>query len=502
MKCITYIKTILILVVLLVSSACSSVINEKTSNSPSTYEYSLNFEKEDIDDTYSNEKYVVLQGDEDLKINESGTYVLSGELNGSIIVDVGDKQEIKLILDGLTINSKDFASIYIISADKCTITLKDGSQNYLNDSDKYTLIDDNNVDAVIFSKADLVINGSGTLNIDANYKHAIVSKDDLILINGAYNINSVGTAIIGKDSLKIKSGNFNINSDGDALKSDNSEDEGRGYIYIADGNINIDCDDDAIQAYNDLIIDDGIINITNCYEGLEASYITINGGDIDIISSDDGINATNKNEDSNNNSFMSSTNATVKINGGNIYINAEGDGIDSNGDVYIYGGNIIVEGPLSGGDAAFDYETGAYINSGELLMIGQSSMAVGFNEDGSSECNLLYNLDKSYIAGTEIIIKNNSEAILSLTSSKQFNSILFASEKINIGDTIEIIIGDDSYEYTFENVTNTNSENHNIGMPNMDNMQMSDWPNMNDNKGNQFDFKDIDKDKNSNTDAE
>ena len=496
MKHITYIRIILILTTLCVSSACSSVINEEINNNSSSYEYSLGFEKEDIDESYSNEKYVVLQDNEDLKIDEPGTYILSGELNGSIIVDIGDKQNIKLILDGLTINSKDFASIYIVSAEKCTITLKDGSQNYLNDSEEYTLIDDNNVDAVIFSKADLVINGNGTLSIDANYKHAIVSKDDLILINGNYNINSISTAIVGKDSLKIKNGNFTINSNGDALKSDNSEDEGRGYVYIADGDININCVDDAIQAYNNLIIDGGIINIANCYEGLEASYITINGGNININSSDDGINVANKGEDSNNSSFMSSTSATVKINGGNIYINAEGDGIDSNGDVYIYGGSIIVEGPLSGGDAAFDYETGAYINDGEVLMIGQSSMAVGFNEDGSSECNLLYNFDKSFVAGTEIIIKNNNEEILSFTSSKQFNSILLASEKINVGDTIEIIIGDNSYEYTFENVTNTNTGNDNMGVPSMNNMQMGELPNMN-NKDNQFDFKDMDKDKNN-----
>lgn len=485
MKYLKLKKVICILILLLINTACSTVINENISNdNDSTYKYTLYFENEDVDDTYSNEKYVILQDDEDLKINQAGTYVLSGELNGSIIVDVGDKQEVKLVLDGLTVNSNDFAAIYIISADKCTITLKEGSQNYLNDSGSYTLIDDNNVDGVVFSKADLVINGKGTLNINANYKHAIVSKDDLILIDGTYNINSISTAIVGKDTLKIKDGTFNIKSEKDALKSDNSEDEGRGYIYIASGNINIDCGDDAIQAYNDLIIDDGTINITNCYEGLEASYITINGGNISIVSSDDGINAANKGEDSSENAFMSSTNATVKINGGNIYINAEGDGIDSNGDVYIYGGNVIVEGPLSGGDAAFDYETSAYINNGEVFMIGQSSMAVGFNEDGSSECSLLYNLDKSYVAGTKITITNNEETIFEYTVSKQFNSLLLASEKINVGDTIKIIIGDDTYEYTFESISNTNKTN-NMGMPNMNNMPMgNERPDMNNNQFN------------------
>ena len=107
-------------------------------------------------------------------------------------------------------------------------------------------------------------------------------------------------------------------------------------------------------------------------------------------------------------------------------------------------------------------------------MIGQSSMAVGFNEDGSNECNLLYNLEKSYIAGTKITITNNEETIFEFTAKKQFNSILIASKKISINDTVEIIVGDDTYEYTFESISNINKGSNNMGIPSTNNMPTGD----------------------------
>lgn len=447
-------KLFITILILFLMSGCSSVISTSSNNSKS-YDYKLYFDDEDIDDTYDDENYVVLDGSCDFRIDEAGTYILSGTLNGSVIIDVSKNDEVKLVLDGVTINSDDFASIYIIEADKVTITLASDSENYLSDSgSEYTQIDDNNVDSVIFSKADLVFNGTGSLTIDANYKHGIVSKDDLIFINGTYNIDSVSQGINGKDSVRIKDGTFNIVTLKDSIKSTNDEDEGRGYVYIAGGVINIDSGDDAIQAYNDLIIDDGTINITNSYEGLEAAYITINGGNISITSTDDGINAANK-AGSEATTFSGNSDSSLKITGGTLYINAEGDGVDSNGEVFISGGTITVEGPLSGGDAAFDYETGGYITGGEVIMIGQSSMAEGFTSDASTTVNLLYNLDSSYPAGTNIAIyKEDGTKVFDLTTTKQFNSLLIASEQLEVGETITMVIGEDTITYELTDITN------------------------------------------------
>ena len=402
---------------------------------------------------YSNETQdeinVVLSGDDNLTINKAGTYILSGELNGSIIVD--SQGDVKLILDGVNINATNFAAIYIKSANMCTISLADGSDNYLSDGETYTQIDDNNVDGVIYSKDDLVLTGSGSLTIDGNYKHGIVSKDDLTIESGIYNVTVNSTGVVGKDHLTINGGTINVTSGKDSLKSNNDENEDLGIITINGGDININSGDDAITAYTSLIINDGNININKSYEGLESAKITINSGNITIISSDDGINAASK-----TNGY-----SLLRINGGNIYINAEGDGIDSNGDIQIEGGNITVFGADNDGDGALDYDSSALINDGDFIAIGMSGMAENFSSD-SSVVSVLYNLDSTYTKGSFITITDSDGNTLFTTSSvKSFNSILFSSDKLEVGDTVTIQIDDDSFTYSIED---TISSYGNAGM--------------------------------------
>ena len=93
-------------------------------------------------------------------------------------------------------------------------------------------------------------------------------------------------------------------------------------------------------------------------------------------------------------------------------------------------------------------------------MIGQSDMAEGFNDDGSSQVSLLYNLDKSYSADTKLVITVGNETIVSKTISKQFNSILVSSSKMTVGDEITIQVGDDTYTYTLESMSNTYGESN------------------------------------------
>ena len=402
---------------------------------------------------YSNETQeeinVVLSGEDNLTINKAGTYILSGELNGSVIVD--SQGDVNLVLDGANINATNFAAIYIKTANMCTISLADGSDNYLNDGETYTQIDDNNVDAVIYSKDDLVLTGSGSLTIDGNYKHGIVSKDDLTIDSGIYNVTVNSTGVVGKDHLTINGGTINVTSGKDSLKSNNDEDEDLGIITINGGDININSGDDAITAYTSLIINDGNININKSYEGLESAKITINGGNITIISSDDGINAASK-----TNGY-----SLLRINGGNIYINAEGDGIDSNGDIQIEGGNVTVFGADNDGDGALDYDSTALINGGDVIAIGMSGMAENFSSD-SSVVSVLYNLDSTYTKGSIITITDSDGNALFTTSSvKSFNSILFSSDKLEVGDTVTIRIDDDSFSYTIED---TISSYGNAGM--------------------------------------
>ena len=258
----------------------------------------------------------VTVGNSTVTITQAGTYVISGNLNnGQIIVDAADTDDVRIVLENVNIHSETSAAIYVRNADKLIVTLPSGTTNTLSGGSTYENIDENNIDGVIFSKDDLTINGEGILNINANYKHGIVSKNDLNIVGGTFNINSVSQALSGKDAVKIYGGVFNIESQGKGIKSENVDETEKGNIYITGGEFNLNTVDDALHtsgsividggnftikteddgmhADKDLVINGGNINITESYEGLEGYKVVINGGDVNIVASDDGINAVN-----------------------------------------------------------------------------------------------------------------------------------------------------------------------------------------------------------------
>ncbi len=228
-------------------------------------------------------------GDGYIKIENGGDYVLSGDYSGQIIVE--SEENVHLILSGVTVYNA-MAPIYVKSAKNVCITLATGTVNTISDSSEYTYEDgEDESAAAVYSKADLTINGDGELIVNANYDKGIHSKDDLKIISGKIEVNSVGDAIKGKDCLLIKDGEINITTGVDGLKSNNDSNEEKGYVIIEGGKINISAGDDAVHAESLLIVYGGEINITECYEGLEGKKVEIYGGGINIVSSDDSINA-------------------------------------------------------------------------------------------------------------------------------------------------------------------------------------------------------------------
>ena len=125
-------------------------------------------------------------------------------------------------------------------------------------SGDYVQTDDNNVDAVIFAKCDLTLNGTGSLTVKDNTGHGIVSKDDLVVTGGTYTIYSQDHCLNGKDSVRIADGTFNLSCDEDGIHAGN-DDQQDGYVYIEGGDINISVGDDAIHAEGLLIITGGDI---------------------------------------------------------------------------------------------------------------------------------------------------------------------------------------------------------------------------------------------------
>lgn len=235
------------------------------------------FTERDLAGTYeeSGAVYVTLSGDgiigetdgvaingQTVTITAEGTYIFSGTLSeGQIVVDA-DNAKVQIVFDNVDITCASSAAVYVKSAEKVFVTLAEGAQNTLRNTDEYVAIDDNNIDAVIFAKSDLTLNGTGSLTIVSAEGHGIVSKDDLKITGGTYDIIAAGHALSGKDSVRIADGTFILTAEKDGIHAENADDEEKGYIYIADGDFAITSDGDGMDASNIVQIEDGTFDIT------------------------------------------------------------------------------------------------------------------------------------------------------------------------------------------------------------------------------------------------
>ena len=399
-------------------------------------------------------------------IKAAGVYVLSGTLtDGTIVVDAGDDDKVQLVLDGVSIMAADYAAIYAKNADKVFVTLAEGAGNSLTVSGDYVQTDDNNVDAVIFAKCDLTLNGTGSLTVKDNMGHGIVSKDDLVVTGGTYTIYSQDHCLNGKDSVRIADGTFNLSCDEDGIHAGN-DDQQDGYVYIEGGDINISVGDDALHAEGLLIITGGDIDVSKSCEGVEGYKILVTGGDIDVVSSDDGFNAAGGSSGSGYNHdgfgggpdmggvYMDAdSDAYIFITGGTININADGDGIDSNGCIGITGGSVYVLGPSDNGNGAMDYGICAAITGGEIVAVGGSGMAQGFGDE-STQCSTLVNFDEWIDAGETITLTNSDgKEVLSYKADKKFNSVVISTSDMKQGGIYILTVGDQGSTFTLDDIT-------------------------------------------------
>ncbi len=306
-RALSFLFTVFLFAALLIAVLGSTASAENTADAEEALpEYSIR-----LSDFNSSSDCAGVQIDGNIiTVTEAGSYTVTGSLtDGQLRIETDKESKVRLILDNVSIANSDSAAIYVLSADKLVVSMADGTVNTLSTSGSFVQADENNVDAVLFSKDDVTIKGSGSLIINAPAGHGIVSKDD----------------------LKIKGGSISITAGSKALSANET-----------------------------ITVEDGSLTLNAGTEGMEASAIVISGGNIDVNAGDDGLNAT---------WISDALSPYIDISGGNISIriaSGDTDAIDSNGSLSISGGSISITASSS-----FDIDGNISFTGGTVIVNGQ-----------------------------------------------------------------------------------------------------------------------------------
>lgn len=440
------------------------------------------------DSTASCSDSSVTVADGSVTITKAGTYKFSGTFTGQIIVNAGDSDKVQLVLDNASITKEGSAALYIINADKVFITTVKGTENTLSSTGKFASSDDaTNVDGAIFSKSDITFNGSGTLNVKCESKHGVVTKDDLKITGGTYNITSASQGLSGKDSVRIAGGNITVTSGTDGIHSENTDDTEKGYVYISGGTLNITSGNDCIDASGTVDIKDGTFTFkagggssekttgdsTESYKGIKAdgvltisggtfdidtlddaihssADVTVSGGTLDISTGDDGIHSGNKTVVSGGEiniakCYEGLEGQTVTVSGGKVTLTSSDDGInaaggdnqgvgggfgpdsfsaDSDAKITITGGEIHVNASGDGLDSNGDIE----ISGGTVYVYGPTS-----NGNGSLDYE-----NNAVITGGTVIMAGSSGMAMNFGSESTQGSILASTGNASAGTAVKL----------------------------------------------------------------
>ncbi len=422
-----------------------------------------------------------------IRLTGQGTFIFSGSNeNAMISVEATNADKLQIVLKNISLTNNSGPALYVKKADKVFVTLDNDTVNTLSDGKSYVFSDDT-ADAVVFSHADIAFNGSGTLNVNGNYKHGIVSKDGLSLAHGNFNVKAENVGIAGKEGVRIADGTFKIEAGTDGIRSDNTDDTSYGFVFIqngsfdikasndgiqaettvkiengtfdlnvaddaltsrgsvaiAGGSFEISAGDDGIHAENDVAISGGTVNITESNEGIEGKSVNISGGRTSIIASDDGINATGEGSAQafgRPQTGVAAEGADITVSGGYIFINANGDGIDSNGTLNFTGGVTLISGPTDSGNGALDYETECNVTGGTVAALGASGMAEGFTSV-ENQGGIFTNIASQQAGSSFALCDENGNVIVSFTPPKAYQSVAVTSGGIKKGNKYTMVCG-------------------------------------------------------------
>lgn len=493
-------------------------------------------------------------------LTKGGVYRVTGALSdGQVKVDAKG-ETVRLVLAGASVCRTGSAALYLCRAKKVIVTLEAGSENLLQSRGTFVCEDENKVDAALFSKSDLTLNGAGALTVSTEAGHGIVSKDSLVVTGGTLAVTASSHALAGKDSVRIGGGTMTLNAGGDGIHAENTDDTALGYLFVSDGTLNITAagdgldaattlqveggkftvtahtdtksdnstkglkasgdllitggeiavtaDDDAlhtnrnaavtggtmtlatgddgIHADGNLTVSGGEITVTESYEGLEGLTVDITGGTVQITASDDGINAGGGTDQSGFGGFGGNrmpdtfgfgggmrpgavgtegteppdaaggtaepSSCYLNISGGEITVNADGDGVDSNGTLTVSGGTLVIYGPTNNGNGAIDYETSGTVTGGRILALGASGMAENFGS-ASTQGSALVTLSTAGSAGDAVCVRDSAgKELLSCTARKNFNSVVFSCPELQVGETYTLAVGTQTQTITLDSL--------------------------------------------------
>ncbi|ADX72838.1 carbohydrate-binding domain-containing protein [Pseudarthrobacter phenanthrenivorans] len=390
----------------------------------------------------------VVDGDT-VTITAAGTYRLSGSLSdGQIVVAAGEEDVVRIILDGADITSTTGSPFVVQSANEAILYLEDGTSNSLSDAATYADQGTDAPNAALYSMADLTVAGTGSLAVDGNYNDGISSKDGLVLAAGNVTVDAADDGIVGKDYAVLLDGAYQVSAAGDGFKSDNEEDEGRGWVLLNGGTLNVSAGDDGIKAFNTLTIAAGTTTVEESEEALEAQHIVMQGGTATVTSNDDGVNASGGSSSSGTSAQggmgggeMAVGDFTVDVSGGLLTINSQGDGLDSNGNASISGGTVVVNGPTSNGNGALDVNGELAVTGGILAAAGSAGMVVTPGTS-STQSGVQVTLGSSVAAGTVVQVADSSDTVVAaFVTTKATASLVFSSAAITEGQEYTIYTG-------------------------------------------------------------
>ncbi len=254
--------------------------------------------------------------------------------------------------------------------------------------------------------------------------------------------DSVSTKGIKAENLvRIEGGTFTIDANDDAVHSN-------GDVMIGGGALTINTGDDGIHADHEVSISDGTIEIDKSYEGIEGDYITVKDGDISIVAADDGVNIsggssefemfgggrpdaeTQDAETEEGDTANSEEEGLLLIEGGSLYVNADGDGLDSNGNIRMTGGTVVVYGPTNGGNGTLDYDGSFTVEGGTLVAAGSSGMAMGIS-DTSTQSAVMMTFTNTQAAGTIVNLTSEEGTVLaSVAPEKEFQTLVISTAEL------------------------------------------------------------------------